>query len=235
MSSITAAILAGGLGTRLQATVSDRPKVLAMVCGKPFLAYLLDQLAEAGFRHVILMTGHRGDQVRNVFGTRYRRIRLDYSLEESPLGTAGAVRLALPLVTSDPVLVMNGDSICAVDLGRFQAFHRQQVVDASMVLCRARDSSRFGKVEIAADSRVVRYLEKQNSGECWINAGIYLFRRGLMEEIPIGESISLERQMFPTWAQAGRMAGFTGGGAFLDIGTPESYATADEFFKRRAA
>lgn len=236
MSPITAAILAGGLGTRLQAVVSDRPKVLAMVRGKPFLAYLLDQLMGAGIRHVVLMTGYRGEQIRDVFGQRYRRIHLEYSLENSPLGTAGAIRLALPRIASDTVLMMNGDSYCAADLGKFQAFHQQQAADASLVLTRVADTSRFGQVELTPDNRVARFLEKQQSGgKGWINAGIYLIRRSLIEEIPPGQAVSMERETFPRWAQDKKLCGFTEESIFLDIGTPESYETAGEFFRWRAA
>jgi len=233
---ITGAILAGGLGTRLRAVVSDRPKVLAMVRGKPFLAYLLDQLMDGGIREVVLLTGYRGEQIHDVFGRRYRSIRLEYSQEESPLGTAGAIRLALPKIATDTVLMMNGDSYCAADLGRFQAFHRQQGGDASLMLTHVPDTSRFGKVETAPDGRVLRFLEKQDAGgEGWINAGLYLLSRGLIEEIPAGQAVSIEREMFPAWSRAGRLFGHSGGGSFLDIGTPESYIAAEECFSRRAA
>lgn len=246
MPPITAAILAGGLGTRLRPVVSDRPKVLAMVRGKPFLAYLLDQLVEAGIRRAVLLTGYRAEQVRDVFGHRYRSIRLEYSVEASPLGTAGALRLALPKLFLLPltpeargastVLVMNGDSQCEVDLQKFQAFHERESTDASLVVARASDSSRFGKVEISPDHRVASFFEKHEAGgPGWINAGIYLINRNLVEEVPPDRAVSLEREMFPAWVGRKKLCGFHVGGAFLDIGTPESYVAAEEFFGRRAA
>ena len=112
MFGVTAAILAGGLGTRLRSVVKDRPKVLAEIRGVPFLTYLLDQLAAAGVRDVVLCTGYMGEQVRSAFGDSYGGMCLSYSQESSPLGTAGALRLALPLFKSSSVLVMNGDSFC---------------------------------------------------------------------------------------------------------------------------
>lgn len=234
--AITGAILAGGLGTRLRAVVSDRPKVLAMVRGKPFLAYLLDQLMEGGVRDVVLLTGYRGEQIRDVFGRRFRSIRLEYSQEETPLGTAGAIRLALPKIATDTVLMMNGDSYCAADMCRFQAFHRQHSADASLMLTHVPDTSRFGKVETGPDGRVLRFLEKQDAGgDGWINAGLYLLRRELIEEVPAGQAVSIEREMFPAWSRAGKLFGHPAGGSFLDIGTPESYVAAEEFFGRRAA
>src|SRR5438094_528454 len=98
---LEAVILAGGLGTRLRSAVADRPKVMAEVCGRPFLAHLLDQLAGQGVRRVVLCTGYRGEQVEAAFGDAYGALALDYSPEPEPLGTGGALRLALPRVAAD--------------------------------------------------------------------------------------------------------------------------------------
>ena len=112
LADLTAAILVGGFGTRLRPVVADRPKVLAEVRGRPFLAYLLDQAAAAGLKSVVLCTGYMGDRVQAVFGDTYGELHLTYSQEVVPLGTAGALHLALPLFASAPVLIMNGDSFC---------------------------------------------------------------------------------------------------------------------------
>src|SRR5690349_15097040 len=125
MPELTGAILAGGLGTRLRSVVSDRPKVLALVRGRPFLAYLLDQLGEADIRRVVLLTGYKGEQIEKTFGSRYGNIDLEYSAETEPLGTAGALRLALPKLFANAtvagtVLMLNGDSFCAADLKGFR-------------------------------------------------------------------------------------------------------------------
>jgi len=295
MSELTGAILAGGLGTRLRSVVSDRPKVLALVRGQPFLAYLLDQLGEAGIRRVVLLTGYKGEQIEETFGSRYGNIQLEYSAETEPLGTAGALRLALPKLfpgsplkkgtvplgnadmsrrdhllerdsplfqraalgaagqgeSAGTVLMLNGDSFCAADLNGFRNFHSNlerepgnqstpspalRVAMASIVLTRVPDTSRFGKVEVTADDRVERFVEKQEAGGAgWINAGIYLIPRELVEQIPTGRAVSIEREMFPMWSQKGHLRGYRGHGEFLDIGTPESYRAAEEFFGRRAA
>jgi D-glycero-alpha-D-manno-heptose 1-phosphate guanylyltransferase len=247
MTEVTGAILAGGLGTRLRSVVNDRPKVLATVLGKPFLAYLLDQLAEAGVARVVLLTGYRGEQIQQEFGERYRHLSLDYSLETSPLGTAGALRLALPKLfpASTPdatvaggrsVLVLNGDSYCDADLMLFRAFHEHARADASLVLAQVADTSRFGKVETSPQNRLERFLEKQEAGGAGaINAGIYLINRKLIEEIPEGRAVSIEREMFPQWLRTHTLIGFGCNGSFLDIGTPESYQAAEEFFGHIAA
>jgi D-glycero-alpha-D-manno-heptose 1-phosphate guanylyltransferase len=245
MSEITGAILAGGLGTRLRSVVSDRPKVLATVLGKPFLAYLLDQLAGAGIDRVVLLTGYRGEQIQQEFGDRYGNVALDYSIETSPLGTAGALRLALPKLfpasaaeSGGPrsVLVLNGDSYCSADLRLFRAFHDHARADASLVLAQVNDTSRFGKVETTPQNRLERFLEKQEAGGAGsINAGIYLINRDLIEEIPEGRPVSIEREMFPEWLQTHTLVGFGCQGAFLDIGTPESYREAETIFGQLTA
>ena len=118
-SDVTAVILAGGLGTRLRSVIADRPKVLAEVRGRPFLAYLLDQLIVAGSRSVVLCTGYCGEQILRTFGERYGPLRLSYSQERTPLGTAGALRAGLGQFGSDSVLALNGDSYCSLDLKKY--------------------------------------------------------------------------------------------------------------------
>lgn len=229
MSRTTAAILAGGLGTRLRSVVADRPKVLAPVLGRPYLAYLLEQVATAGIRKCVLCTGHMADQVQAAFGEDFQGMELLYSREDSPLGTGGALRQALPGLTGDRVLVLNGDSYCDVDLLDFQKFHAAQCTDASMVLVRVADSSRFGRVSVGVDGRIQRFEEKTpGAGPGWINAGIYCLSPGVIAGIPEGQAVSLEREVFPGLVARG-MSGYQTEGQFLDIGTPESYAAAERF------
>jgi NDP-sugar pyrophosphorylase family protein len=231
LEDVTAAILAGGLGTRLRSRIADRPKVLAPVRGRPYLTYLLDQLAAAGVRHVVLLIGYLADQIRSAFGETYAGLRLTYSQESSPRGTAGALRDALPHLSSPSVLLLNGDSFCAVSLLDFRAFHRRRCADLSLVLTRVEDCSRYGRVGVAPDDRILRFEEKsQAAGAGWVNAGIYLLQRSLIEEIPADAPASLERDLFPIWAAGKRCCGFLSGAPFLDIGTPESYAQAEAFF-----
>jgi NDP-sugar pyrophosphorylase family protein len=227
---MTAAILAGGLGTRLRPVVADRPKALAAVAGAPFLARLLDQLVEARLDTVVLCTGHLGDQIENEFRDSYRGLRLIYSREGAPLGTAGALREALPRLAGDPVLVLNGDSFCRVDLGGFRSFHRDTRAEISIVLTEVPDASRFGSVTVDTQGCILRFEEKQTMrGPGWINAGIYLLNHRVIEGIPAGAAVSLEREVFPAWIGSG-LLGFCAEGPFLDIGTPESYAAAERFF-----
>ncbi|HEY7427408.1 MAG TPA: nucleotidyltransferase family protein, partial [Gemmataceae bacterium] len=225
LEDVTAAVLAGGLGTRLRSRIADRPKVLAPVHGRPYLAYLLEQLAEAGVRHAVLLTGYRANQVRSTFGATYAGLSLTYSCEPSPLGTAGALRRALPYLPSPTILLLNGDSYCAASLLDFREFHRRRSAALSLVLTPVDDCSRFGRVRVGTDGRILRFEEKSQQGSTgWVNAGIYFINRSLIEDIPTNKPASLERDMFPMWTFARRCFGFPCQGRFLDIGTPESYA-----------
>jgi D-glycero-alpha-D-manno-heptose 1-phosphate guanylyltransferase len=235
LSGVTAAILAGGMGTRLRPCVADRPKVLADVRGRPFLSYLLDQLEHHEIRNVILCSGHLGEQVHAAFGDSYGKLRLAYSRELSPLGTAGALRLALPLLHSESVLIMNGDSFCDVDLGDFLSWHYKRGANGSLVLVRRFDTTRSGRVEVDAEGRITRFEEKGGrTGSGWINAGIYLLTQRLLRTIPVSGVVSLEQKLFPGWINDG-LYGYQSGGCFLDIGTPETYALVEQFFATKIA
>jgi NDP-sugar pyrophosphorylase family protein len=194
------------------------------------LTLLFDQLAAAAIEEVALLTGFQSKQVRETLGDSYAGMRLIYSEEPLPLGTAGAVRWALPKLAAPTVLVLNGDSYCAVDFVAFRNYHERTAAQVSLVLARASGASRYGSVYAGNDGRVERFAEKSALSTGWINAGIYLLERSLLEPIPVGQPLSLEREVFPGWVERGLVFGFRGGDRFLDIGTPEGYAQAAQFF-----
>jgi len=228
LSALTVAILVGGLGTRLRSIVPDRPKVLAPVRQKPFLAYLLDQLANCGASHVVLCCGYLGGQVRESFGETYRHLQLVYSQEETPLGTAGALRKAVPEFQSDLILVMNGDSYCQADLLSFYHWHDQNSARASLLLVKVSDTSSYGRVELGIENRVGYFEEKNvSSAAGWINAGIYLIQKELLLSVSSDRAVSLEKDMLPIWAEQGFLYGFKSEALFIDIGTPGSYQLAE--------
>lgn len=235
LAGVTAVILAGGMGTRLRPVVADRPKVLAHVRGKPFLAYLLEQVAGAGIMHCVLCVGYLGERIRAAFGNAYAGMRLVYSQESIPLGTAGALRLALPLLGSDPVLAMNGDSFCDVNLSDLWVWHSRHSASATLVLVEASNPMRYGRVSVSADGRIIGFDEKKGGEELgWINAGVYVLKRALLESIPMGRTVSLETEMFPAWIGRGLYCRQSTG-RFLDIGTLESYVLAERFFAPKEA
>lgn len=228
LSNITVAILAGGIGKRLQSVVFDRPKVLAEVNNRPFLEILLNQLDFSGFQNVVICTGYLGDQIKRAFGNKYKKLNLVYSHEFSPLGTAGALRFALPLLQSPIILAMNGDSFCEVDFKKFWQFHLTKAAKASLVLSSVSDTSRFGKVKLGSNDSIIGFQEKKD-GAGFINAGIYLIKKSLIEKIPESKEISIEKDVFPNIIGKG-FYGYRSNNNFIDIGTPVDFAQAEEFF-----
>lgn len=230
-SDVTAVILAGGVGSRLKSVVSDRPKGLAEVNGRPFLAFVLEQLVAVGAQRAVFSTGHLAPQIEEAFGNEFQGMRIGYSHEATPLGTGGGLRLAAAVVASPILLVLNGDSYCEVDLTAFLSDAAHNGRAPALVLSRQADTSRFGRVEHGPDGEIGSFHEKGESpGAGWINAGIYALPRELVMAIPEGRPVSLEREVFPAWIGRGLRA-FPSEGRFLDIGTPESYREAADFFR----
>jgi D-glycero-alpha-D-manno-heptose 1-phosphate guanylyltransferase len=233
LSETTAVILAGGLGTRLRSVVADRPKILAPISGKPFLSYLLDQLDEARVRYAILCTGYLGDMVQETLGNNYKNIKLAYSQESIPLGTGGAVKFAEGLFKANHILVMNGDSYCTADLNKFWEWHIKKKSNVTLILTHVQDTGRYGQVKTAKNGALECFMEKGDEhGSGWINAGIYLINRDFISSIPLGRSVSLEKEIFPKRI-GHNIYGYRSEGSFLDIGIPEDYKSAEEFFKLR--
>ncbi len=228
LSRVCGVILAGGLGTRLKSVVSDRPKVLAPVAGRPFLSYLLDQIADAGIKRVILCTGYLAGMIEAEFGKSYRSIGISYSIEESPLGTAGALRNCLGEISSDDALILNGDSYCDADIAGFCRWCFDKGVKAGILLNGINDTRR---VNVDDAGRITGFVEKGRGGPGLINAGIYLIDKGLISDIPPARTVSLETDCFPNWSAAGVLFGFAAAvKRFIDIGTPESYQEAQKLF-----
>jgi NDP-sugar pyrophosphorylase family protein len=229
---LAAVVLAGGMGTRLRSVVADRPKVLAPVAGRPFLTYLLDQIADTGIQRVVLSTGHLAEQFAEVIGDRYRNIQITYAQEEQPLGTGGAIHFACGFTKADQLLVMNGDSYCAADLSEYIDWHADGENDVSLMLAKVSDASRYGTVEMEAGGQITAFIEKRpESTAGYINAGVYLFRRTMLEQFPAGPS-SMERDVFPVWLRDRSMLGWVTEAEFIDIGIPSDYERSHEFMAR---
>lgn len=229
-TALDAIVLAGGMGTRLREVVADRPKVLADIAGRPFLTRILDQLVSAGVASVVLSTGYLGEMIETKISTQYRGLRIRYSREHEPLGTGGALQLALDKTQSDPLLVFNGDSFCDANMRQLCEFHRTKMARATLLLTRVEDTSRFGSVETDANDAVTRFEEKGRAcAPGWINAGVYCLGREVISCIPAGRAVSIEYEIFPILIGAG-LYGFRVDAPFIDIGTPQSYAEAERFF-----
>lgn len=234
VSSITAFILTGGLGTRLRPVTGDLPKVLAPVAGRPFLEYLLCYLRNQGVSDIVLCTGYGAEEIRNYFmdGSPYG-ITIRYSREEHTMGTGGAIKYAEPLIVGERLLVLNGDSLVRFDLNRLLGMHLRKDARASMVLVRVPDKKRFGSVSVSADGQVTAFNEKSGNGSGLINAGIYLLERDVLSFIPPNQKISIEYDVFPNLIGR-RLYGQVADGPFIDIGTPESYRDAQAVLPARS-
>ena len=220
-----AVILAGGKGTRLASVSGESPKVLMPVAGRPFLSHLLDQVRRAGVSRVILSTGYQAERL----GEFAAREKVLTCAESEPLGTGGGLRNTLSMLTSTDVLVMNGDSYVDADLKVLTSAHRGLV---TMLLTAVPDTSRYGRVE-TINGKVSGYVEKGAAGPGDINAGVYVIARSVIESIPTGRAVSLERDVFPGYIGKGLRA-VTGKYRFIDIGTPESYKEAEAFFAAKS-
>ena len=179
-------ILCGGLGTRLRPVVEDRPKSMALIGGRPFLEWQLSLLVSLGFKRVVLCIGYQGDVIREYFldGSRFG-LDILYSEETELLGTGGAIRWAVPCIQSDPVLILNGDSWCEVEIQRLVDWHDVKRANGTLVLTQVSDTRRFGRVEVNDEGTIILMQEKENvSGGGWINAGIYVLSRQFIEAIP---------------------------------------------------
>jgi D-glycero-alpha-D-manno-heptose 1-phosphate guanylyltransferase len=225
--TIPALLLVGGLGTRLQSVLPSTAKPLAPVGNAPFLQLLVRQLRSHGIRHLIMCSGHLAAQVQAEFGDGHDLdVRIDYSKESRPLGTAGAVRFAEAFLCDvSDFLVMNGDSFLELDFRRFLNFHREHSGIMSMAVRRVPNAARYGTVQSDAKNRVTGFIEKsENHGPGLVNGGVYIFKRAVLQQIPDGPA-SLEKDIFPNLLQSGVYA-LEQSGMFIDIGTPEDYARA---------
>jgi len=224
-----AIILAGGLGARLRSVVPDLPKPMARVAGRPFLAWVLEHLATAGCARAVLAVGYRHEAIREHFGDRFQDMELVYSVEDTPLGTGGAIRLAADGVDDPPVFVVNGDTFLDLDYPAMLAAHRAAGEAMSMAVCPVPDVGRYGALELA-DGHVAGFLEKGPAGPGTINAGVYLLSRRVLDMIPPGQACSFERQVLAPRLAEIRPAAFAAPGLFIDIGVPEDYARAQDLF-----
>ena len=229
-SSVTAVVLAGGLGTRLRPVVGDRQKTIADVGGRPFLSRILDQLEKIGVCRIVLCTGHGAEQVEETLAARQGIAKITFSREEKPMGTGGALRLAVPVAAADTLLVLNGDSYTEANLDAFLTDYQRSGRIPTLLLVEVADTRRYGRVECGPAGEVRAFTEKgAATGPGWINAGVYLMESKNAARIPADRPVSLERDVFPSWLAAG-LRGHRTTGRFIDIGTPESYAAAEEFF-----
>ena len=224
-------VLCGGKGERLRSVVSDRPKVLAEVAGRPFLSFVLDRLQRDGATEVVLSAGYKAEMIEDFVRDR-RGVRC--ISETEPLGTGGAIRFAAETAgISGPFFVLNGDTWFDGNLVELADFHRDRRARLSLSLVEVADGSRYGQVAVDPDHSVREFLEKsETAGPGWISAGLYRIEPEVLDLIPAGRKCSIEREIFPRLVGEGLFARQFTDAAFLDIGTPEDYARAEALFSQ---
>lgn len=226
---LEAIMLVGGKGTRLRPLTLSAPKPLLPTAGVPFLAHQLARAAECGITHVVLATSYRAEMFTAAFGTGAEfGLSIDYVQESEPLGTGGGIRNAAGLLRGgpdDPIVVLNGDVLSGHDLPAQVDLHRKKEAAVTLHLVPVADPSRYGCVPSDAGGRVTAFLEKTpNPVTNQINAGCYVFRRSVIDGIPAGQVVSVERETFPGLIEAGAVVmGYAEDSYWLDVGTPEAF------------
>ena len=224
--------MAGGEGSRLRPLTSARPKPLAPVANKPVMHHIVDLLRRHGIVEIVATLHYMADEIETYFGNGSDfGVTMHYVVEDSPLGTAGAVKHAERFIGSDPFFVLNGDSYVAADLVAMRGAHGERGAAITMVVTDVPDTARFGSVVHDA-GRVTGFAEKGRSGAGSINAGIYLLSRPVVESMEANKAISMEHDVLPAYAGRGRLFAFEAPGPFIDIGTPESFVLAPQVLRK---
>lgn len=225
-SDTDAIILVGGLGTRLRPLTLSVPKPMIPTAGVPFLTHLIARIREAGMSHVVLGTSYRAEVFEDAFGDGSALgVELEYVVESEPLGTGGGIRNVAERLRADTAMIFNGDVLACADLQELLDRHHEVDADVTLSLIKVSDPRAFGCVPTDEDGRVTAFLEKDpHPVTDQINAGIYVFRRSVIESIPAGRPVSVERETFPGLLASGaRVYGVVNEAYWRDLGRPADY------------
>ena len=224
-------ILAGGLGTRLQSVVSDVPKCMAEVAGKPFLSYLFDYAKNQQFDHLILSLGYKSEVVLQWLDGKSYPFKISYVVEDSPLGTGGAIKLAFDKVETDKAFIFNGDTFFGVDTTLLAEFHKEKNAMISLALKPMTNFDRYGSVDLDKGERIIRFNEKQHCAKGLINGGVYVINKNLFSTLSLPEKFSFEKDVMEMHINDIPSYGCVQDGYFIDIGIPSDFTKANQDFK----
>jgi D-glycero-alpha-D-manno-heptose 1-phosphate guanylyltransferase len=224
---IPAIVLVGGLGTRLAGFSGGLPKPMVPVAGRPFVEFVLDALVEAGCTRIVLAMSYLREAIIEHFAGAYRGVPLEYSIEESPMGTGGAIRDALRLTREEAALVLNGDTLFRVDIAELVARHSRFSADITIALRRVADTARYGAVELDEEGCIRAFHEKGRSGSGLVNGGVYVVNAEVVRDRVTTEgSSSFERDVLGRGVRELHLLGVPSDGYFIDIGVPEDLIRA---------
>lgn len=228
---IEAIVLVGGFGTRLQHIVNDVPKPMAPINGTPFLSYMLEKLIAWKIEHVVLSTGYLHEKIEEHYGNHYKNLTITYSHEKEPLGTGGAILFALAKTNTNNVLILNGDTLFDIDFFAFNTFFQEKHTLLAVALRKVNDVSRYGAVLIDKTEKITDFIEKNRKEESgFINGGIYLLNKELFNQVKMPEKFSFEKDILEKLYTKIDIYGLAFDAYFIDIGTPEDYARAQNEF-----
>src|SRR6478735_9021820 len=225
-AEVDAVVLVGGQGTRLRPLTLSAPKPMLPTAGVPFLEHMLSRIREAGITHVVLGTSYKAETFTSYFGDGSAfGLEIDYVIEDVPQGTGGAIRNVAERLRADTVMIFNGDVVSGLDLNALLDTHADNDADVTLHLVKVADPRAFGSVPTGADGRVEAFLEKtDNPPTDQINAGCYVFKRSVIQDIPAGRVVSVERETFPGLLAGGaRVFGHIDSTYWLDLGTPAAF------------
>ncbi len=215
-----AIILAGGFGTRLKNIVSELPKPMAPIRGVPFLSYILNQLERQGFMKVVLAVGYLHEKISSYYGDQYKSIKIEYSIEDEPLGTGGCVKMAMRKTSDKYIFIINGDTYFDID------FSKITLPKNILIACKKmEDTSRYGRVLIK-ENIIVNFSEKGISGSGYINGGIYCFNRDVFDNFDLPTKFSMEKDLFEKYLVELHIQTYLSNDYFIDIGIPDDYEKA---------
>ncbi len=244
-----AVILAGGLGTRLRTVIKEVPKPMADIEGKPFLEYLLSFASAQGIKEVIISCGYKHEIIKNYFKSRFRGLKIYYSIESEPLGTGGAIKKALKFINEnnekyEDILILNGDTFFNISIKKLYDFHKTKNSDLTMALKTLKNFDRYGVVKLDAGNKIIGFEEKKPQKEACINGGIYLLSADLINflsgsKLNLPDVNSFEKdflEIYYNYEGAEKKFGFYGlpfdeNNYFIDIGIPSDYESAKKELK----
>jgi D-glycero-alpha-D-manno-heptose 1-phosphate guanylyltransferase len=230
MNTKEAIVLAGGLGTRLRSAVPDLPKCMATVAGKPFLYYVIGYFQHQGIEKFILSLGYKHEIIEEYIHTEFRTGDFKFVVEDEPLGTGGAIRLACKQATEKTALILNGDTFFRIRLEKLSAFHHMCGADCTLSLKPMKNFERYGVVELSKDYSIKSFHEKKYYEEGLINGGVYALNTGKFMQEALPEKFSFEKDYLETLYPQRRMFGVVQDEYFIDIGIPGDYQKAQAEF-----
>jgi D-glycero-alpha-D-manno-heptose 1-phosphate guanylyltransferase len=227
-------ILAGGLGTRLRSVVSDLPKCMAPVNGKPFLGYVIDHFQQQGITDFIFSLGYKHEMIIEYFNertTHNSQLTIQYSIEEEPLGTGGAIKKACILASTKSVFVTNGDTLFKANILSLRNLHTVKQADCTLALKPMKDFDRYGVIELNEDDSIKNFSEKKYYPRGLINGGLYMLNIKSFLNESFAEKFSFETAYLEKFYDQKRMYGLVQDEYFIDIGIPEDYDRAQRELK----